>query len=116
MDKVIIKDACFPCRVGVSEEERKYGQTLFIDIIMQHDARPAAQSALIKDALDYTAVRAAVRELVTQREYHLIETVAEQIAQLIHEQFQVQEVCVLIKKPGAIKNTAYAAVKIVRTW
>ena len=53
MDKIIIKDAKFLCNIGMSSEERRKKQEIFVDIELFLNTKKAAQTDDIKDTVNY---------------------------------------------------------------
>src|SRR3989344_7540758 len=104
MDKITIKDASFPCNVGVSSKERSRKQDILIDVELFLDTKKAAGTDDIKHTINYAQVHKLVGSIVRARRYKLIETIAESIAKKILENFNVGKVVVRIKKrPDGIK-------------
>ena len=101
--------------VGITAQERAVPQKLSIDLEFPFDNR-AALSDSIKDAVDYDTVARTVAEVCSGREFHLIETVAEQIASRVLEKFPVPQVRILVRKisPIAAPKVDYVSVEIVR--
>lgn len=117
MDTLILKDCRFDCIVGVFPGERKTKQPILIDAELSLDIRKAAGSDSMKDALDYRAVHALMKEHLEKSEYFLIEAMAENLAQAILMKFPVSSVTLLVKKPKPMQKRrgAWAGVKITRS-
>ena len=113
-DSVLIQQLAVKTTIGVYEWEKKIKQTLLFDITMLHDTMDAAKSDNINDALDYFEVSKAVTEYVEGNAFELIETVANRVAELILNQFNVAEVAIKLLKPGAVENAASVGVSITR--
>jgi len=112
-DKLIIHDLAAACRIGVSEEERAAPQTLWVDLELAIDASWTAAREDVHVALDYAKLVAVVKQRVEHRAYHLLETVAEELADLILREFDTPEVEVRVKK-RALPGIDYAAVEVKR--
>jgi 7,8-dihydroneopterin aldolase/epimerase/oxygenase len=117
MDKIIVKDARFLARVGVSEEERARPQEIFLDIYAYADLRPANRTDDFERAICYRQLHQAAAAVVDARPYHLIETIAERIAEDLLQRFPVGQVVIQVRKPGALRDqdVRFAAVEITRT-
>lgn len=113
MDKIIIKNASYLCNIGVSEEERREKQQIFVDVVMHYDTKKSAESGEIDHTINYSGVNKWIKELV-QGECKLIEQLAEKIAETILLIFNANKVEISIKKPNAIRNADYAAVEVIR--
>ena len=66
-------------RVGCKDSERAHPQMLHMDLRIHYDMRDAIASDDVSKAIDYKGVAACVRELLTGREWHLIETLAQDV-------------------------------------
>ena len=114
MDTIFLRDLRIRTIVGIWEWERRMPQIVSIDLDMGTDIRRAARSDQIEDTLDYKAVTGRVKSLVTDSGFNLIETMAEQIATLIIDEFGVPWVRVAVHKPGAIRGSRDVGVVIER--
>lgn len=112
-DKLIIHELTAQCRIGVTEAERANPQTLWLDLELEIDAAKAAMRDDVTAAVDYAELVVEVARFVESRPFHLLETVAEEIASLILKQFDTPEVVVRVKK-RALPGIDYAAVEVVR--
>jgi dihydroneopterin aldolase len=72
-------------RVGCKDSERAHPQMLHMDLRIHYDMREAIASDDVSKAIDYKAVAATVRELLAAREWHLIETMAHDVAGAIRK-------------------------------
>lgn len=110
-----IQNLNIQCIVGILPHERKQKQQLLLDIEVDYDFEAAQKSEYIDDAVDYTKIAASIEQLLLAKKYQLIETAAEEIADLLFYKWPRLEKCsIQIKKPRAIANADFAAVKIVR--
>lgn len=115
MDKVYVTGLKVDAYIGVYDWEHEQTQPLIIDLEMDWDNRKAAESKQLKDALDYDALSQAVIKLIQARPRALIETIAEELAQLVLQQFKTPRVRVKVAKPQAVSAAQYTAVEIVRS-
>ena len=100
--------------VGVWDWERRLRQTVSIDLKIGADIRRAAASDNIDDALDYKRVAKRVQQFVAESEYQLVETLAERIAAVVLDEFDIAWVEVRVSKPGAIRGADDVGVVIHR--
>jgi dihydroneopterin aldolase len=82
---------------GVEEEEKRLGQLFLFDIELEVGERGADDR--LENAIDYTQVAMAVRELSNARRFDLLEALATEVADLIYEQFAPERVKVRVRKP-----------------
>ncbi|KTC90644.1 dihydroneopterin aldolase [Fluoribacter dumoffii] len=102
MDTLNIKGLNVSTRIGVYAWEQRINQQLLIDISIDADFS-SCQEDLAK-TLDYEALCRSVTGYVESKSFQLIETVANEVAELIKKQFTPSQVTVGISKPHAIKN------------
>lgn len=116
MDKILISQIDCVAAIGVTREEQTMRQRLSIDIELSVDTRPAARTDSLKDALDYSKVAGVVKEVCLARTFHLIETVAEQLADRLLSDFQIPELRVLVRKisPVLDPRVSHVSVEITR--
>jgi len=114
MDIVFIKQLKVETTIGAYEWEKTIKQTLLLDLEMAWDNRaPAAQDDLTK-ALDYASVSQRITSWLELQQIELIETVAEQIAQLLLNEFSINWLRLTVHKPDAVSNAAGVGVTIER--
>ena len=114
MDKVFVQGLEVLTTIGVYEWEKGIQQKLRFDLEMGYDIAPAALGDDIDKALDYATLSQKVTQYAEQNHVELVETLAEQIAQLILTEFAVQSVKVRLTKPNAVANAAGVGVEIER--
>ena len=100
--------------VGIWDWERKIRQTVIIDLEMSADIAKAAASDSIEDTLDYKGVAKRVQQFVADSSFQLVETLAERIAGIIRDEFDVAWVRVQVHKPGAIRGSRDVGIDIER--
>ena len=81
---------------GVEEEEKRLGQLFLFDLELEVGERGADDR--IENAIDYTKVASAVRELSSTRRFDLIEALATAVADLVYQQFSPERVWVRVRK------------------
>jgi dihydroneopterin aldolase len=114
MDTVYIKGLRAEAVIGVYDWERDIRQTLVLDLEMASDNRRAAAGDRIEDALDYDAISSRVLSFIEGSEFQLIETLAERIAALLQDEFQVPWLRLHLNKPGAVAEADTVGVRIER--
>ncbi len=103
-------DAC----IGVFDWEKRIHQRLIFDIEMAWSNANVAATDDIHLALDYSEVSELVLLYSQSRQFELIETLAEHLAELIMQQFSVTWLRLRLAKPGAIKPAKAVGVMIER--
>jgi dihydroneopterin aldolase len=114
MDIIYLHDLKVDCVIGIWDWERRIRQTVTIDLDMAADIRRAAASERIEDTLDYKAVAKRVIAFVRESDFQLVETLAERVAGILQDEFQVPWCRVRINKRGAIRGAGDVGVEIER--
>jgi dihydroneopterin aldolase len=114
MDKIFLEDMKVETVIGIWEWERKIRQTVAIDLEMSADIRKAAASDNVEDTLSYKSVAKRVQAFVGESSFQLVETLAEKIAAIVLDEFDVAWVKVRVNKPGAIRGAKGVGVLIER--
>ena len=114
MDTVYIRELEIETIIGIYDWERTQKQVVSMDLEMATDIRAAASSDNIAEALDYKAVAKRLIEFVEESEFQLIETLAESIAKLVMQEFNVPWLKLRIGKPGAVTGSIDVGVIIER--
>lgn len=91
------------CIVGIHPHEREHPQPVFLDLEINYDFAPAAESDAIQDAVDYDHVVRMVTDLIQSRRFQLIEAMAEAVAAMLLEKVPAIDCVRLeIRKPAAV--------------
>ncbi len=104
MDIVYIRDLRIDTIIGIYDWEREVRQTVSIDLEMASDIGKAAATDDIQFALNYKAVSKRLIAYVENRNALLVETLAEEIAQIIRSEFDVPWLRLRLSKPGAVRG------------
>jgi dihydroneopterin aldolase len=116
VDKIVIPDYRISCHVGVPKEERDVAQDVLIDVELHLDLSRAGRADDVALTVDYADVCETVATTVERRPRKLIETIAEDVAEVLLANYPVQSVKVQVRKPNALANRGipYAAVVVER--
>jgi dihydroneopterin aldolase len=114
MDTIYLHGLTVDAVIGIWEWERKIRQKVVIDIDMDADIRKAAASDSVDDTLNYKLVAKRVIHLAETSGFQLVETLAERVAEIVRNEFDVPWVRVKINKPGAIRGSRDVGVIIER--
>jgi D-erythro-7,8-dihydroneopterin triphosphate epimerase len=110
---IIVRGLAARAVIGITPEERAKRQDVLIDLTLDV-LTTAGRSDRIEDAVDYKAVKDAVLRHVEGREHHLLEALAQGIADRCLRHHGVQAVEVEIDKPGALRFARSVAVRLRR--
>ncbi|MEM8562612.1 MAG: dihydroneopterin aldolase [Pseudomonadota bacterium] len=114
MDRVYIRALTVSTVIGVYPWEREIRQQLVFDLELASDNHRAAMNDCIEDAIDYAAISQRVIAFAENNHFQLIETMAEQVAQLILLEFSVSWLRLSLAKPGAVAQADAVGVIIER--
>ncbi len=117
MDEIHINNLLFYGYHGVFLEEEKLGQKFYVNLILYVNTKKAGLSDDLKDTIDYKKIYDLVRYLVEEKKFKLIEALAENIAKIILDNFDlIKKIQVEVKKPQAPiqGHCDFVSVKIIR--
>ena len=100
---------------GVEEAEQRLGQLFLFDVQLEVGDRGATDE--LADAVDYTSVASAIRELSDRERFDLLEALATRVADLLMERFSPTSLRLRVRKPQvepAGMTVEYSAVTVVR--
>jgi len=98
MDTVFIENLRLDCRVGVTDEERRQPQKVLVDVTLALDLGRAAATKDIEDTVDYREAKRLFSQFVSTGEFVLLESLAEGVAALALDRFEVERVVVRVRK------------------
>lgn len=114
MDIIYLKDLRIDTFIGIYDWERQTKQTVILDVEMGTDISRAAKTDKIDDTLNYKAVAKRLISFVENSEYQLVETLAEQVAKILLDEFNIPWVRVCLNKQGAVRGVRDVGVIIER--
>lgn len=114
MDIIYLQEVKVETRLGVPEWERLLPQTIVLDIELAMPHSRACQSDAIEDTIDYAQIVARIRQTLAERDFRLVEALAEQVCQLILNEFGTPWVRVRVGKPNILPGVKQLGVVIER--
>lgn len=114
MDRILINDILARCIIGVRDEERRDRQDVLINLSLSVDLRRAGMSDRIEDSVDYRALNKQILGMAESSQFHLVEALAQAVADICLGHQAVQEATVRVEKPGALRFARSVGVEIVR--
>jgi dihydroneopterin aldolase len=113
-DIIYIKDLRVQTIIGIFGWERKVRQEVSIDLEMVFDCKKAAKTDSIEDTIDYKKITKGIIKFVEESEFQLQETLAESIAALVKNEYNVNSLKLRVSKPGALRHAEDVGVMIHR--
>ncbi len=114
MDLVYIEGLRVETIIGIYDWEREVRQVVILDLQMGVDIQAAAENDDIEHALNYKAVSDRLLAFIEGSAFLLLETMAEQIAELLQDEFGVRWLRLKLGKPGAVPQAQTVGVQIER--
>ena len=114
MDRISIEALRVNTIIGIHPHEQAGKQPVVINIDIFTDFTAAAASDDIADTASYGDVARAVTAFVESSRLNLVETLAERIAGLLLDRFNIDHVIVRVAKPQAVANADTISVTIER--
>jgi len=115
-DKILLRNVVLYAHLGAEKEEREVRQKISLDVELSLNLEETAQKDDLEKTVDYEKVYNLIKERIEAKKYHLLEALAQDIAQEILKDFPVDEVLIRTKKPQ-VKLAGpldYVAVEITR--
>lgn len=99
--KVSLYDMLFYGFHGSMEVERELGQKFLVDIVLTFDVKDAVASDSPDKTISSYAIYQLTREIVTERKFSLIETLAYNVGKAFFEKYpELLQILVRIKRPN----------------
>jgi dihydroneopterin aldolase len=116
MDRILIAGLREMGVHGVLAEEQERAQPFQVDLELLVDLAPAGSSDALADTVDYGAICDAVRRVVADEHYQLLERLAARIADVCRSETRVNGVLVEVRKlePPVAGEIDYVGVRIER--
>jgi len=113
-DRVFIRDLIIRCIVGIDEQERREKQEVLVQLTLHTDLRQAGRTDALEDTVDYRALKKRILHLAEESRFRLIEALAQSIAEECLREERVEQVEVVVEKPGALRFARTVGVQILR--
>ena len=112
-DRIFVDNLRLDCRVGITSEERKRPQEVVADISFFLNLKRAAESDTMGETIDYREVRQRVMQFISEREFKLLEALADGIATYLLDSFKAERVTVRVRKAKYLSDPSIG-IEIVR--
>ena len=114
MDKIFLNGLQVETVIGIFEWERSIRQIVSLDLELACDARVAAKSDSIDAAINYKDIAKRLIDFIGNSEFQLVESLAEAVARLLIEEFEISCLRLSLAKPSAIEGSKEVGVIIER--
>ena len=113
-DTIFIEGLTAHAIIGAWEWEKHFKRRLVFDIEMGTDVRAAAATDKLVDTVDYQAVSERIVEFTENSDFQLVETLIEELAQLVLSEFSAAWIKIKLRKIGALGTAQSVGISIYR--
>jgi dihydroneopterin aldolase len=115
-DRIIVSGIRFHARHGATRLEREIGVRYFVSVEMEKDLHTSMASDALEDTVDYAKVHRVVLDVARSDSFHLLETLAGEVAGHLLATFPILSVQVEIRKETPVLEgiVDWVGVKIER--
>lgn len=113
MDQLDITALRIKTRIGVYAWEQRILQDLLLDIHIPLESLTPYNEEITR-TVDYEKLCHCVTTFLQTHSFKLIETVAEEVAQLIKKEFSISKLTLRVSKPHAISSAGNVSITISR--
>ena len=113
-DEIHIEQLDVFTRIGVADEERANPQKLTVSISFWPCQQITDLGDHIERAVDYSAVAEESKNFVRQQSVHLIETLADRLANHLLTSFPIRKLTIELRK-FVLQDAKYVSVTVTRT-
>lgn len=98
---------------GATAAERRVGTRLGVDVVVEVDSVRAEKSDRLADTVSYDVLEAAVRRVVEDTTFRLLEALAARVADACLEQFPLRSCTVRLTKQNLAWPSGWASVEVM---
>ena len=111
---VFIKDFIIQEIIGIHEHEKTKKQKIKFNIVVNVNQNTVPDEKDIKSIVDYEKITNKLENLVKNKKYNFLESLAEDSFKEIFEDKRINSVKIKIEKPDAIKNVDSVGVEVLK--
>jgi len=112
--RLFVRDLVLPCHIGVWAHEKGRAQRVRVSVEVDLDLDPPAHGDTLANVLSYDAIVDGVRRLTGAGHINLVETLAEQIADLCLADPRARRVWARVEKIDVIAEASGVGFEIER--
>ena len=114
-DRIYVEDLRVTGTLGIFEWEKKIKQEISLSYEIDHDNFSASKEDKIEATTDYKTITKKIISFIEENKFELVETFAENIAEMVIKDFDVNWIKLRVSKPGALRFSKDVGVIIERT-
>ena len=111
---IFIRDLTLPALIGIYIHEKENPQPIRINLDLAVKENMTANKDRLADVVSYEEIADGVRKLIASGHVNLVETLAQQIADMCFSHQRVQTVRVRVEKLAVFEDAVSAGVEIER--
>ena len=111
---VFIKDFIIQEIIGIHEHEKTKKQKIKFNIVVNVNQNTIPDEKNIKSIIDYEKITNKLENLVENKKYNFLESLAEDSFKEIFEDKRINSAKIKIEKPDAIKNADSVGVEVLK--
>ena len=112
---VFIKDFIIQEIIGIHQHEKIKKQKIKFNIVIDVDQNVLPNEEDIKSIVDYEKITNKLENLVKNKKYNFLESLAEDSFKEIFEDERINSIKIKIEKPEAIKNADSVGVEVFKS-
>ena len=112
---VFIKDFIIQEIIGIHEHEKTKKQKIKFNIVVNVNQNTVPDEKDIKSIVDYEKITNKLENLVKNKKYNFLESLAEDSFKEIFEDKRINSVKIKIEKPDAVKNADSVGVEVFKS-
>ena len=112
---VLIKNFIIQEIIGIHQHEKIKKQKIKFNIVIDVDQNVLPNEEDIKSIVDYEKIKNNLKNLVKNKKYNFLESLAEDSFKKIFEDKRINSVKIKIEKPEAIKNADSVGVEVFKS-
>ena len=112
---VLIKNFIIEEIIGIHQHEKIKKQKIKFNIVIDIDQNILPNEKDIKSIVDYEKITNNLKNLVKNKKYNFLESLAEDSFKKIFEDKRINSVKIKIEKPDAIKNADSVGVEVFKS-
>jgi 7,8-dihydroneopterin aldolase/epimerase/oxygenase len=113
-NRIFIRDFFIDMEIGVNDDEKNRKQRVIVNVCVEPKIWPNPSRDNISDTVSYDDIVKIIQNILSADHIHLVETVAEKIANTCIQQLPIKNITVKVEKPD-IYGFAIPGVEITRT-
>ena len=114
-DRIYVEDLRVKGTIGIFDWEKKIKQEISLSYEIDHDNLSASKEDKIDATTDYKTITKKIISFIEENKFELVETFAEQIAEMVIKDFDVNWIKLRVSKPGALRFSKDVGVIIERS-